>query len=69
MMSSLAAQPAPGALELAPMPAWTTPRVCQDHGGGPSWTLLHLGFALRAAHLGLDFPENAVGADVDVTAC
>ena len=59
---------APGALELAPPPAWTTPRVGQDHGRGPSWTLLHLRLALRTAHLSFDFPEDSIGADVDVTA-
>ena len=60
---------APGALQLAPLPAWTAPRVCQDQRGGFSWTLLHLGLAFGPTHLGLDFPGHTVGADVDVTAC
>jgi hypothetical protein len=29
---------------------------------------LHLGFAVRAAHLGFDFPLQSIGADVDVPA-
>jgi hypothetical protein len=64
----LAAQPAQGASDLAPLPAWTTPRVRQDQGRSLAWTLLHLRLALRSTHLGLDFPECAVGAYVDITA-
>jgi hypothetical protein len=60
--------PAPGALQLAPPPAWPPPRVRQDHGRSPTWTLLHLRLTVRAAELCLDFPEIAVGADVDITA-
>ena len=55
-------------LQLAPPPAWTTPRVGQDQRGRLSWTLLHLRLALGATQLGLDFPEGAVGADEDIAA-
>ena len=55
-------------LQLAPLPAWSTPRVRQDHGRGPPWTLLHLRLAFWSAHLSFDFPGLPVGADVDVTA-
>jgi hypothetical protein len=63
-----AAQPGSWRLQLAPLPAWTSPRVGQDQRGGLSWTLLHLRLALWAAHLSLNFPQFAVGADVDVPA-
>ena len=58
--------PAPGASDLAPPPAWTAPRVSQDHGRGLSWTLLDLGLPFGATHLGFDLPEASVGPDVDV---
>ena len=63
-----AAQPGSWRSELAPLPAWTAPRVGQDQRGRLSWTLLHLGFALGATHLGFDLPDLAVGADVDIPA-
>src|SRR3954468_13010397 len=63
-----AAQPGSWRLELAPLPAWTTPRVGQDQRGRLSWTLLHLGFALRPAHLSFNLPDFSVGADVDIPA-
>jgi hypothetical protein len=63
-----AAQPGYWRSDLAPLPAWATPRVCQDQRGRFTWTLLHLGFAVRAAHLGFDFPLLSIGADVDVPA-
>src|SRR4051794_16603378 len=56
-------------LELAPPPAWAAPRVGQDHGRCLAWTLLHLGLAVRATHLGFDLPQGAIGTDVDVAAC
>ena len=63
-----AAQPAQGASDLAPLPAWSTPRIRQDQGRGLPWTLLHLRLAVGAAHLSFDLPGCAVGADVDVAA-
>jgi hypothetical protein len=63
-----AAQPAQGALDLAPLPAWPAPRVRQDQRGSASWTVLHLRLAVRSAHLSFDFPDCAVGAYEDVTA-
>ena len=63
-----AAQPGSWRLQLAPLPAWSAPRVRQDQRGGLSWTLLHLGLAAGSTHLGFDFPKLAVGADVDVPA-
>jgi hypothetical protein len=63
-----AAQPGFWRSDLAPLPAWTTPRVGQDQRGGLTWTLLHLGFACRAAHLGFHFPLLSIGTDVDVPA-
>jgi hypothetical protein len=53
-------------LDLAPLPAWTAPRLGQDQRGRLTWALLDLGFALWAADLGFDLPELSVGTDVDV---
>ena len=66
--SSVRRSPAPGALKLAPLPAWSAPRVGQDQRGRLSWTLLHLGLALWPAHLGFDLPDVSIGADVDIPA-
>ena len=64
-----ARQPGSERLKLAPLPAWATPRVGQDQRRRLSWTLLHLGPPVGAAHLGLDLPQLAVCADENVAAC